>query len=293
MKARVPPASILLIALLVPLLSLIPTWQGYHYQSPPERVFMGFRYMAGDHYQYAAFMRQARDHGSLFMENPFTSERQKGVFVLIYFWLLGIMSRVTGVQVTALWEVLRVLGGALYIIAFWYLSGAYFQERRARLWATVLFSFAGGLDWIVTTLRAALLPVLKPVEYAYDYFWNWSTFGTMQVPNWIWPGLLLVVAGHALLTRLRGRDFLVFLLLPLIWFLHAYSGMVAYLAFGLLPLMPLLVAASRPEPLPWRRARENLRVAMPGLLSFSVVAGYLAWAWTDEVFRLCSARGLT
>ena len=293
MKVRIPPASILLIALLVPMLNLIPTWQGYYYQSPPERVFMGFRYLPGDHYQYAAFMRQARDHGSLFMENPFTSERQKGVFVLPYFWLLGTLSRITGAEITTLWGVFRVLGGALYIIVFWYFTWPYFREGRSRLLATVIFSLGGGLDWIVTILRAAFLPALKPLEYAYDSFWNWSTFGTMQFPNWVWPALLLVVAARALLSRLPGKDPLVFLLLPLIWFLHAYSAMVAYLSFGLLPIMPLLVAAARLEPLPWRRARENFRAALPGLLSFIVVISYLAWARTEEVFRLSGARALT
>lgn len=293
MKVRIPPTSILLIALLVPMLNLIPTWQGYYYQSPPERVFMGFRYLPGDHYQYAAFMRQARDRGSLFMENPFTSERQKGVFVLPYFWLLGTLSRITGAEITTLWGVFRVLGGALYIIAFWYFTGAYFREGRPRLLATVIFSLAGGVDWIVTILRAAFLPALKPVEYPYDSFWNWSTFGTMQFPNWVWPALLLTAAAHVLLSRLLRKDLLNFLILPAIWFLHAYTGMVAYLAFGLLPVMPLLLAGARLEPLPWRRARENFRTALPGLLSFTVVISYLAWARTDEVFRLSGARALT
>ena len=89
MRARALPAPVLVLALVTPLLAAVPTWQGYHYQSPPERVFMGFRYMAGDHAVYAAFMREARDGVGLFMYNPFCSEPQKNVFVLPYLWLTG------------------------------------------------------------------------------------------------------------------------------------------------------------------------------------------------------------
>jgi hypothetical protein len=293
MKERLPPAPVLLLALLVPLASLITTWQGYHFQKPPERVFMGFRYMAGDHYQYAAFMREARDGVGLLMYNPFTSDSQRGVFVLPYFWALGVMSRLTGGEVVPWWNVTKVVGGFLYIVAFWYFSGVFFQKPRQRLVATGLFSLAGGIDWIVTALRVAGVPRLEPLEYPYDYFWNWSTFGTLQVPNWIWPALFLLVACHLTIARAPGRQLLVFLLMPLVWFVHAYSGMVAYLAFGLLPIVPLVTNAPWRRPMPWDRFKENLRAATPALLSFLVVALYLIWARSDPVFRANSERGFS
>src|SRR5678815_4924727 len=135
MKTRLPPTPVLLLALL----SMIPTWQGYHFEQPPGKVFMGFRYMAGDHYQYAAFMRQAHDGVGLFMYNPFTTDPQKGVFLLPYFWLLGALSRLAG-DIVIWWNLFRVLGGALYIIAFWSFTGSFFKSSRERVLATALFS---------------------------------------------------------------------------------------------------------------------------------------------------------
>ncbi|MFQ5845107.1 MAG: hypothetical protein ACE5JG_08985, partial [Planctomycetota bacterium] len=82
MRARLPPAPILAVALALPLLSLVPSWEGYLAQSPPDRIFMGFRYMAADHYQYASFIRQAREDGRFLMENLFTSEPQRGVYIM-------------------------------------------------------------------------------------------------------------------------------------------------------------------------------------------------------------------
>ncbi|HEY3175380.1 MAG TPA: hypothetical protein VGK94_06405 [Candidatus Polarisedimenticolia bacterium] len=291
MKARIPPLTVLIIALGAALLSLAFTWQGYLAEAGQGLKFLGFRYMAGDHFQYAGFIRQARDTGSVFMTDPFTAEPQKGVFVLLYFWVLGVFCRLTGASVTAAWEVFRVTGVFLYVIIFWFFTESYFEKIRTRILATALFAFGGGLGWLVALLRVALFPSLKPLEYPYDYYWNWCTFGTAIVPNWIWPALCLLLACHAVVRSIRGRDIVVFLLLPTVWFLHAYSGMVAYALFGLLPLMPLARAAARLRPLPWNRARSNLRIALPGLASFGIVAAYLVWSRSDPVFATISHNG--
>jgi hypothetical protein len=81
--------------------------------------------------------------------------------------------------------------------------------------------------------------------------------------------------------------------MPWVWFIHPYSAMVGYLAFALLPLVPLVVAAGGLAPMPWAHCRGHLRIALPALLSFAVVAAYLLWARSDLVFRLSSERGST
>lgn len=293
MKRILPPTAVLIIALLVPSLNLIPVLHAYASDAPPDRVFMGFRYMAGDHYQYAAFIRQVRDHGDLLMANPFTSEAQRPSYLLLYFWILGTFSRLTGASVVLTWEIFRLLGGFLYVVVFWHFSGLLLEPRGRRVMATLLFGFGGGIDWIVTGLRATVAPWIEPLEYPYDYFWNWSTFGTMVVPNWIWPALVMLLAWLVMLKRTKGAEILAFLLFPVVWFLHPYSGMVAYLSAGLLAAAPVVIALARLEPIPWKRVRSNLRISAPALASFAVVAAYLLWARSDEVFRLNSARGFT
>lgn len=273
-----------MLALAVPLLSLLHTWQGHLAASPPDRVFMGFRYMAADHFQYAAFMRQAEQDGGLLMTNPFTSEPQRGVYVLMYFWILGVFAHLSGLALTTTWEAFRVLGGMLYILLFWALTAHYFDTRQRRVFATVLFCLAGGLDWIVVLLRVTVFPGIKPLEYPFDSFWNWSTFGTMVFPNWICAASLIMVFSLALLKRPRGWQALTFALPPLAWFMHHYTATALYLSLGFLPLIPLLAAAARQERLPWARARANLRLVAPALLSSGVVALYLMWARSDAVF---------
>jgi hypothetical protein len=292
MAERRPPVPVIVLAVAVPLLSLVHAWQGRRAASPPERVFLGFRYMPADHFQYAAFMRQAQDGGGPLMKNPFTSEPQRGVYVLLHYWALGSLSRLTGLDPTAAWELARVAGGAAYILLFWALTAHYFDSRPRRVFATALFALAGGLDWIVVLLRAAGVPGLEPLEYPFESFWNWSAFGTLVFPNWVCAACLVIVACLVLLRRPRGWPFLSFALPPLVWFTHHYTASALYLMLGLLPLVPLAAAAARRERPPWARARANLVLAAPALSSAIVVAGYLLWARTDAVFAANAAGTL-
>jgi hypothetical protein len=288
-----PPIPVLLLALLVPLAAMIPTWQGFLFEDLPNRIFMGFRYMPRDHYTYAAFMRQAQDGGGLLMRNPFTSEPQLGVFVLPMFWAVGTLARLIGGSIVLWWEVFRLIGGALYVLAFWWFSGLYFRTPQHRTLATALFCLGGGLDWIILALRAAGIPGLDKLLYPSQFHWNWSTLGSMQMPNWIWAAMLLTVAARAACRSSRWRDLALLGLMPLLWLVHPYSAMVGYLAFALLPMTPLVSAAAGLAPMPWARFRSNLRIALPALLSFLFLVPYLLWARSDLVFRLSSERGAT
>src|SRR5512134_2752271 len=116
MTSRIAPAPVLILALAVPLLGMLATLQGWYGQHPPERIFLGFRYMSGDHYQYASFMRQAQQDGRFLMENRYTTEPQKGVYVFPFFWLLGSVARLTGATLPAVWELFRLTGGFLLIL---------------------------------------------------------------------------------------------------------------------------------------------------------------------------------
>ena len=286
------PLPVVLLALVVPVAAASAAWQGYLFEDLPNRIFLGFRFMAGDHYQYAAFIRQAQDGGGLLMRNPFASEPQAGVFVLPIFWAMGKLARLTGGSIVLWWEIFRIVGGALYILAFWSLSSLYFRSVRHRTLATALFCLGGGLDWIIQTLNSAGVHNLHKLLYPSQFHWNWSTFGSMLMPNWIWPALILTVAVRLACGPGLRRDLLLLGLMPLLWFAHPYSAMVGYLMFALLPLAPLLIAAAGRSPMPWGRLGANLRVALPALLSFALVVPYLLWARTDLVFRLCSERGM-
>jgi hypothetical protein len=284
------PWTVVLVALALAASQLLVPLPGWWGGSPPEKVFLGFRYMAGDHFQYAAFIREARDTGALLMQDPFTTDPQRGVFLLPFFWIVGLASRLAGGSIPLAWDAFRVAGAFACVMMFWRFATPCFTRRSERVAATVVFAFAGGIDWIVTLLRVTVLPKAAPLEYAFSFFWNWSGFGMVSMPNWTWPALLLMAAAASMLRGGRGR-FVPAVLLPIVWLMHAYTGMVGYALFGLLPLMPLLAAAltwTRPSA---QRVRRNLGLVLPGLASFAVVAVYLLWARQDQVFRAVSDNG--
>jgi len=284
MKGRVPPVLVLLLALGAPLLSLVHTWRGYERATPPSRVFLGFPFMPTDHYQYAAFIRQAAE-GRFFMENLFTSETQGGVFVMLYYWILGTVSRLAGLSTIATWLVFQVVVGFIYILMFWVFTRHYVEPRGRRIGAVLIFCFAGGLDWVfvlVSRVSQGAAALTEP----YGTYWNWATFGSLSVPNWIWGAFLMTLALH---LALRGRAWAGALIMPVLWLSHHHTGMVAYLTFGLLPLAPAVTALCRLESIPWDKVRSRLGLALPSLLSFAAVAAYLLWAGKDPVFAANAA----
>ena len=284
---------VLLIAVLVPLLAMIPTWYGYFAQRPPQKIFMGFRYMADDHYSYAAFISQTAEEGKFFTENRFTTEPQKGRFLLLYMWLVGEISRLTGWGIVGSWELARLLAGFAFMLAAWWFTGRLFEDTRKRLLAYVFVGFSGGIGWVLYLLTAQFTRGV-PDGYLKDPFnfqWNWSTFGSMLTPLWVAPAAILLVCA-CLIAGNRGKLRLVLglVLPPLIWFTHPYTGIAAYSTFGLFVLMPVFYALCRWERIPWQSVRERLTAVWPMLLSVVIVMSYIIWARQDQVYTANAQR---
>ncbi len=284
MKPPFVPSLVLLLAIAVPSLTLLPSWQAAR-STPAGEVYLGFRFMPVDHFQYASFIRQARDDGRLLMENQFTGEPQRPSYLMPYFWALGLSARLTGASIPAVWECFRVTGGAFLILAFWRFTQRWLDRHRHRLMATALFALGGGVTWLFELLSLAGVPRAGLLTYPSEGFWNWSAFGTLFVGHWVWAAAAFLLLADALLARPGWRrDAALLVLPPAVWLIHPYAGMVAWLTIGLVPVIPLL--ARDPE-----RARVSMRCVMPALLSFLPVGAYLLWARSDEVFRLASQHG--
>lgn len=286
-------AIVFAVAILVPALAAIPTWYGYQVQRPPQKIFMGFRYMADDHYSYASFVSQSAEEGKLFMENHYTTEPQKGRFLLLYMWLVGKVSRVTGLGVVGSWELARVLSGFVFLLLAWWFSGLLFEGQRKRLLAYMFVGFSGGIGWmlyLVTTqwIRGVNEGYLKD---PFNFQWNWSTFGAMLTPLWVAPAAILLLCAYLIAGRRRKlRLWLGMVLPPLIWFMHPYTGIAAYATFSVFPLLPVLRASWRLERVSWQAVRERLVQVWPMLLSVVFVLAYIIWARQDQVYAISAQR---
>ncbi len=96
---------------------------------------------------YAAWMRQAMD-GRFFFDNRFATDPQPGLTVHLYFWVLGLIAKVTGIPVAA--NLGRLAFTGLFVPLLYRLvkrvSGSVFITRLA-ITLTVLGGGVGFLVW--------------------------------------------------------------------------------------------------------------------------------------------------
>lgn len=114
--------------------------------APRGSAYLGFDYNSDDHMVYAAWMRQAME-GRFFFDNRFTTDAQPGLTVHLYFWVLGLMAKVTGIPLAA--NLARLFFTGLFIPLLYRfvrgVSGSFFVTRLA-VCLTVL---AGGIGFLV------------------------------------------------------------------------------------------------------------------------------------------------
>jgi hypothetical protein len=257
---------------------------------------MGFRYMADDHNSYATFINQSAEEGKLFMENRYTTEPQKGRFLLLYMWLVGQISRLTGLGVIGSWELARLLAGLGFMLVAWWFSRLLFDDRRKQLLAYIFVAFSGGIGWLLFLFTIPLVVGTSDgyLKDAFNFQWNWSTFGSMVTPLWVAPAAMLLVCACLIAgTRRKLRLVLGIVLPPLIWFMHPYTGIAAYLTLFLFPLVPVLGALWSLERIPWQAVRERAATVWLMLLSAAIVLIYIGWARQDHVYTVSAHRVFT
>jgi arabinosyltransferase C len=87
------------LAICVAVLSVLPyIYGGLH--TPAGGRYIGFQYNLDDHMVYAAWMRQAME-GHFLFDNRFAIDPQPGLTIHIYFFLLGLVAKVTGIALAS------------------------------------------------------------------------------------------------------------------------------------------------------------------------------------------------
>lgn len=85
------------LAIVCLILAAIPSLIGWM-SAPNGAIYFGIQTNLDDHMVYAAWMRQAMD-GHFFFDNRFAVDPQPGLTVHLYFYLLGLLAKVTGIPV--------------------------------------------------------------------------------------------------------------------------------------------------------------------------------------------------
>jgi hypothetical protein len=114
--------------------------------SPPGGTFTGAPYNADDHMVYAAWMRQAMD-GRLLMDNRFTTDAQPGLTIHLYFFALGLIAKVTGIQFAA--ALGRVVFSGLFVWLLFQLARRLSPDIFTQKLSLTLAVFGAGIGYFV------------------------------------------------------------------------------------------------------------------------------------------------
>lgn len=128
----------IVLAVLPALLAVLSTPAGTRY--------VGFQYATDDHMVYSAWMRQAMD-GQFFFDNRFTTDPQPGLTVHVYFFLLGLVAKITGIAFAS--NLARLGFSGLFVWLCYLLVRRLEWEVYAAKLAVTLTIVGGGLGFMV------------------------------------------------------------------------------------------------------------------------------------------------
>lgn len=159
-------------------LTSIPYWLGFASQGEAWH-FTGFVIGVEDGNSYIAKMLRGAA-GEWLFRTPYTALPQAGVLVYLPYILLGKLSALPGQheQLVALYQLFRLIAGALSILASYDFLAMFIRDERWRRWGLILIIWGGGLGWITLFFgRADWLGSLPLEMYSPDTFGFLALFG--------------------------------------------------------------------------------------------------------------------
>jgi hypothetical protein len=114
--------------------------------SPADRHFMGIVLDVPDTAQYFAWLRAHQQ--AVLVSNWMTPEPNQPAFFNLLWFLLGRLTLSTGMGFAESFQLLRIVAGAAFGFALFWLYGLLAESRRERRLATVLVLVGGGVGWI-------------------------------------------------------------------------------------------------------------------------------------------------
>lgn len=265
-------------------LSSAPYIGGYLAQTGDMR-FSGAVFDLPDYYSHLAKMQQGA-RGEWEYHLLFTPEDHAGAYLQLFYIALGQLARVTGLALPLIYQLARLAGGALALLASWRFVSVLTPSRPVRRLALWLVAFSSGLGWLIQFIAPAGPGSISAID-----FWlidAYMFFSILTFPHFTFA-LAILLEGSARWLRwaLTWRD----------------VGLIAVLDFalGLIHPYALLLALSIPALYAalwmWRRRRVAWRIIwalMAVGVAVSPVLVYDVWVFqANPVLAAWSAQNVT
>ncbi len=268
------------IAIIAAVLVSIPAISGY-FSQPPGYAFTGFDWQ-DDFHLYASYIKQASEQPRILMENRFTTEPQAGVYVFLYFSLLGAIGWLTGISVPMVFLIGRFFVVIAFLLILWKALGNFFSRESERLVSFLIITFGGGLGWLVIAFGLLDQGLLRLRSHDINYSLGYSTFGqlTFPLPYIAYALFLLIFICLKKHSETRDVKFIIVAVAmhALIFFVHPASIAVFSLALALLPLATFFTEKSV------AKAIAQVKTLLPFLASSALVLAYIFFAMHDFAY---------
>ena len=181
-----------LVALVTVGITLIPYALAY-LPADDGRLFTHIIMNPQDAQTYFAKMFQGYQGHSLYTI-PFTPEPHNGAFVGVFYVWLGQLARVTGLTITAVWHISRILADIILFLTTFAFISQFFSDRWQRWTAYLLALFGSGLGWLLFIINQPYWLDHFPVDFkqpgAHLFFTAFTfphiTLGTAFILMSIW-----------------------------------------------------------------------------------------------------------
>jgi hypothetical protein len=265
-------------------LSSAPYVLGYAAQTGDVR-FSGAVFDLPDYYSHLAKMQQGA-RGEWKYHLLFTPEDHAGAYLQTFYVALGQLARVTGLALPLIYQLARLAGGALALLASWRFVSALTPSRPVRRLALWLVAFSSGLGWLMQFITPA-----GPEGISATDFWlidAYMFFSILTFPHFTFAiAILLEGLARWLRTVSTWRD------VALIAALDFVLGLIHPYALLLALLIPALYAAL--GMLQRRRVAWQIIWALMAVgVAVSPVLIYDVWVFqANPVFEAWSAQNVT
>ncbi len=240
-------------------------------------------YIPRDFFSYAAFIRQAAEHGRCLFWDPYTIEAQQPRFILLLHWILGGAVRVTGWDAMLVLELARIPLVFLFFLTVWKFSGMLLHDRKQQLWAAALVGFSGGVEGFLLPHTQWAPPfVADRFREGVWHLYGWNTFQSMFNPLWI-AGLtltlwLIMAAWDRRRAFSRRSSLLLSLGLIAQFYIHPYSALATLTILGAVPIAAWVLG----RPCDWRRTAW---IGAMMSVALGVIAAISVWQAHDPVYH--------
>ncbi len=287
LNPRLVKSLVLATALCLAFLRVAPA---FTFQAGNDRVFLGFPYSIEDTLQYADFVAQAKDHGSLFLSNRFTLDHESPRLIILPIYLIGQLAATFDMQISTAWSISQALLIICFVLLWYWFVGFFFKDTTSRLLAFSFVLIAGGLDgWVVLfsdIWPQAWVHVLKRDLWV---VLGWTPYMTMYNPLYL-AGWIALLAWLGLVKKSFDAGgtwpaLLAAIGLPLIYLVHAYDSAVAILTLTFIPLHALLI---RFDTKAFFRALRTSAIIGIGIIPVACIAW---WQSKDPLFAKVASEG--